>query len=61
MMWYCDQLITSELQKIVGTIFFSIELWFFDIQSTFYLIVKGLKNAFFMSLIREGIKKIDFF
>ena len=27
---------------------FSIEIWFFNIQNTFYLIVKGLKNAFFM-------------
>ena len=25
---------------------FSIEIWFFDTQNTFYLIVKGLKNAF---------------
>ena len=30
------------------TIFF-IEIWFFDTQNIFYLIVKGLKNAFFMS------------
>ena len=27
---------------------FSIEIWFFDTQNTFYLIVRGLKNAFFM-------------
>ena len=25
----------------------SIEIWFFDAQNTFYLIVRGLKNAFF--------------
>ena len=28
---------------------FFIEVWFFDTQNNFYLIVKGLKNAFFMS------------
>ena len=27
---------------------FFIEIWFFDTQNTFYLIVRGLKNAFFM-------------
>ena len=27
---------------------FFIEIWFFDTQNTFYLIVKDLKNAFFM-------------
>ena len=27
---------------------FGIEIWFFDIKNTFYLIVWGLKNAFFM-------------
>ena len=27
---------------------FFIEIWFFDNQNKFYLIVKGLKNAFFM-------------
>ena len=25
-----------------------IEIWFFDTQNTFYLIVRDLKNAFFM-------------
>ena len=29
---------------------FSIEFWFFDTQNTFYLIVRGLKSAFFMSV-----------
>ena len=28
----------------------SIEIWFFDTQNTFYLIVRGLKNAYFMSI-----------
>ena len=40
MMWYCDQLITSEWQRLVSTIFFSF-IWFFDIQNTSYLIVKA--------------------
>ena len=30
---------------------FFIEIWFFDTQNTFYLIVMGLKNAFLMPLI----------
>ena len=30
---------------------FSIEIWFCDTQNTFYLIVKGLKNAFFMPFL----------
>ena len=29
---------------------FFIEIWFFDTQKTFFLIVRGLENAFFMSL-----------
>ena len=29
---------------------FSIEIWLFDTQNTFYLIVRGLNNEFFMSL-----------
>ena len=28
--------------------FFSIEIWFFHIQNTFYLIVRDLKNVFLM-------------
>ena len=31
--------------------FFFIEIGFFDTPNTFYLIVKGLKNAFFMPLL----------
>ena len=30
---------------------FFIEIWFFDTQNTFYLIVKGLKNAFFLPFL----------
>ena len=30
---------------------FSTEIWFFDTQNTFHLFVRGLKNAYFMSLI----------
>ena len=29
---------------------FSTEIWFFDTQNTFHHFVRGLKNAFFMSL-----------
>ena len=31
--------------------YFSIAVWFFDIQNTFHLIVGGLKNAFFMPFL----------
>ena len=31
---------------------FFIEIRFFDTQNTFYLILKGLKNAFFMPFLR---------
>ena len=36
----------KEIQKF-WPIFF-IEIWFFDTQNTFNLIVRGLKNAFFL-------------
>ena len=36
------------VNKRENLIHFFIEMWFFDTQNTFHLIVKALKNAFFM-------------
>ena len=38
----------SDLDSIRNSCDVFIEIRFFDIQYTFYLIVKGLENAFFM-------------
>ena len=35
------------VNKCENFVFFLTEIWFFDNQNTFYLIVQGLKNAFF--------------
>ena len=44
--------VTSALtvSKCENFDFFFIEIGFFDTQNTFYLIVEGLKNTFFMPL-----------
>ena len=38
---------------------FFIEIWFFDNQNTFYLIVRGLKNAVFMPLYTSTVSEIS--